>query len=112
MTTSWPMNKTLQVYKDRDGMMGIVDFAYEDDMRYAIKKLDDTEFERGCIVNVSEDTQGTPPRDRSVSRSRRSASRSRSRGRSISRSRSPVGSRSPRYRNAPLEYFPLPKSCL
>ena len=40
--------------KDRDGMMGIVDFAYEEDMRYAIKKLDDTEFEKGCIVFVTE----------------------------------------------------------
>lgn len=73
--------------------MGIVDFAYEDDMKYAIKKLDDTEFERGYIVVVAEDKQGTPPRDRSVSRSRRhSPSRSRSRARSVSRS--PAGSRS------------------
>lgn len=88
------------MYKDRDGLMGIVDFAYEDDMKYAIKKLDDTEFERGSIVTVAEDTQGTPPRDRSGSRSRRSPSRSRSRGRSVSRSRSrsgsPVDSRSRR----------------
>ena len=83
-----------QVYKDRDGMLGIVDFAYEDDMKYAIKKLDDTEFERGCVVTVSEDTEGTPPRDRSVSRPRRS--RSRSRGRSISHSRSPAASASRR----------------
>ena len=89
----------LQVYKDKDGMMGIVDFAYEDDMKYAIKKLDDTEFERGYIVVVAEDNQGTPPRDRSVSR-RRSPSRSRSRARSITRS--PLGSRSRSRRLATL----------
>ena len=85
------------MYKDRDGVMGIVDFAYEDDMKYAIRKLDDTEFERGCVVTVAEDTQGTPPRDRSASKGR-SISRSRSRGRSVSRSRSksPLDSRSRR----------------
>ena len=42
----------LQVYKDGDGMLGIVDFALEDDMKYAIRKLDDSEFERGCYVRV------------------------------------------------------------
>lgn len=85
----------LQVYNDKDGMLGIVDFAYEDDMKYAIRKLDDTEFERGCVVTVAEDNQGTPPRDRSASRGR-SVSRSRSRGRSASRSKSPANSRSRR----------------
>ena len=81
-------------------MMGIVDFAYEDDMKYAIRKLDDTEFEKGCIVTVAEDNEGTPPRDRSASRGR-SASRSRSRGRSVSRSKSPVDSRSRRSASSP-----------
>lgn len=33
-------------------MLGIVDFAMEDDLKYAIRKLDDTEFERGCYVRV------------------------------------------------------------
>ena len=76
-------------------MLGIVDFAYEEDMKYAVKKLDDTEFERGCIVTITEDNQGTPPRNRSASRGR-SLSRSRSRGRSVSRSKSRVDSRSRR----------------
>lgn len=34
-----------QVFRDRgDKMMGIVDFATKDDMKYALRKLDDTEF--------------------------------------------------------------------
>ena len=55
----------VQVYRDRDGMMGIVDFAYKDDMDYAIRKLDDTEFERGIYVRVREDRGGASPRNRS-----------------------------------------------
>ena len=46
-------------------MMGIVDFAYRDDMDYAIRKLDDTEFERGIYVRVREDRGGASPRNRS-----------------------------------------------
>ncbi len=34
----------LQVFRDRHGMMGIVDYASKDDMKYALRKLDDTEF--------------------------------------------------------------------
>ena len=56
----------VQVYRDRDGMMGIVDFAYRDDMDYAIRKLDDTEFERGIYVRVREDRGGASPRNRSA----------------------------------------------
>jgi len=74
-------------------MVGIVDFALEDDLKYAIRKLDDTEFERGCYVRVKEDMDGSPGRSRSRSPKRRShrrsPSRSRSRGRSASKSRSP-----------------------
>ncbi|KAH0766696.1 hypothetical protein KY285_002567 [Solanum tuberosum] len=33
-----------QVFRDRDGMRGIVDYTNYDDMRYAIKKLDDSLF--------------------------------------------------------------------
>lgn len=80
------------VFKDGDGMVGIVDFALEDDLKYAIRKLDDTEFERGCYVRVKEDTEGSPGRSRSRSPKRRSRrrspSRSRSRDRSASKSRS------------------------
>ncbi len=42
--TSWVMLAP-QVFRDRgDKMMGIVDFATKDDMKYALRKLDDTEF--------------------------------------------------------------------
>ncbi len=38
-----------QVFRDRHGMMGIVDYASKDDMKYALRKLDDTEFKvRPC----------------------------------------------------------------
>lgn len=33
-----------QVFRDRRGMTGIVDYTNYDDMKYAIRKLDDTEF--------------------------------------------------------------------
>ncbi|KAI8548119.1 hypothetical protein RHMOL_Rhmol07G0247400 [Rhododendron molle] len=33
-----------QVFRDRDGMRGIVDYTSYDDMRYAIRKLDDSLF--------------------------------------------------------------------
>ena len=33
-----------QVFRDGSGMMGIVDYAAKDDMKYALRKLDDTEF--------------------------------------------------------------------
>ncbi|KAK2965506.1 hypothetical protein RJ640_008856 [Escallonia rubra] len=33
-----------QVFRDGDGAMGIVDYTNYEDMRYAIRKLDDTEF--------------------------------------------------------------------
>ncbi|KAK4378902.1 hypothetical protein RND71_000764 [Anisodus tanguticus] len=33
-----------QVFRDRDGMRGIVDYTNYDDMKYAIKKLDDSLF--------------------------------------------------------------------
>ena len=40
-----PINTVdLQVFRDRHGMMGIVDYASKDDMKYALRKIDDTEF--------------------------------------------------------------------
>ncbi|KAK9673142.1 hypothetical protein RND81_12G149300 [Saponaria officinalis] len=72
------------VYKDRryGGMVGVVDYANYDDMKRAIRKLDDTEFRnafsRGYIR----------VREYNSSPYRRSRSRSYSRGRSYSRSRS------------------------
>lgn len=77
--------------------MGIVDFAYEEDMKYAIKKLDDTEFERGYFIRVREDA-GEQARDSYRSRSpprRRERSRSRSPARSASRSPARSLSKSP-----------------
>jgi hypothetical protein len=75
-----------------------VDYTNYEDMRYAIKKLDDTEFQNAfsrAYVRVREydskrDDDRSPSRERSRSRGKsRSRSRSRSRGRSRSRSKSP-----------------------
>ncbi|KAG6467103.1 hypothetical protein ZIOFF_075075 [Zingiber officinale] len=33
-----------QIYRDGDGVMGLVDYTNSEDMKYAIRKLDDTEF--------------------------------------------------------------------
>ncbi|KAA8545184.1 hypothetical protein F0562_019927 [Nyssa sinensis] len=85
-----------QVFRDRDGMRGIVDYTNSDDMKYAIRKLDDSlfrnQFDRAYIRVMEYD-------------SRRSYSRSRSRSPYMSRSRSPSRSysyssrsRSPRAR--------------
>ncbi|GMP87658.1 hypothetical protein CsSME_00039942 [Camellia sinensis var. sinensis] len=80
-----------QVFRDASGTTGIVDYTNNDDMKYAIRKLDDSEFRNAftrAIVRV---------REYKSSRSRsRSRSRSYSRGRSYSRSRSLSPSRSRR----------------
>ncbi|XP_039002928.1 serine/arginine-rich-splicing factor SR34-like [Hibiscus syriacus] len=81
-----------QVFRDGGGTTGIVDYTNYDDMKYAVKKLDDSEFRNAfsrAYVRVKEydskrDSSRSPSRGRSVSRSR-----SRSRGRSKSRSKSP-----------------------
>lgn len=86
-----------QVFRDGSGTRGIVDYTNYDDMKYAIKKLDDSEFRNAfsrAYVRVREydskrDSSRSPSRGRSLSRSR-----SRSRGRSYSRSKS--RSKSPR----------------
>ncbi|KAK8499496.1 hypothetical protein V6N12_011581 [Hibiscus sabdariffa] len=83
-----------QVFRDGGGTTGIVDYTNYDDMKYAIKKLDDSEFRNAfsrAYVRVKEydskrDSSRSPSRGRSLSKSR---SRSRSRGRSKSRSKSP-----------------------
>ncbi|KAM7481623.1 hypothetical protein LguiB_006206 [Lonicera macranthoides] len=69
-----------QVFRDRDGMRGIVDYTNYDDMKYAIRKLNDSMFRNSfskAYIRVEE-------YDR-----RRSYSRSPSRSPYISRSRSP-----------------------
>lgn len=96
-----------QVFRDGRGLVGIVDYTNYDDMKYAIRKLDDSEFknpfDRGFIRVREEKSSGgrrsySRSRSRSYTRSRsrsRSVSRSRSRSRSPSRSRSRSPSRSP-----------------
>ncbi|XP_052148937.1 serine/arginine-rich splicing factor SR34A-like isoform X2 [Oryza glaberrima] len=104
-----------EVYREGGGTVGIVDYTNYDDMKYAIKKLDDSEFRNAFSkghIRVKEydgkrarsySRSRSPSRSRSKSRSlsksprtRRSASRSRSRSRSVSsRSRSASKGRSP-----------------
>ncbi|XP_010556739.1 PREDICTED: serine/arginine-rich-splicing factor SR34 [Tarenaya hassleriana] len=93
-----------QVFRDGRGTTGIVDYTSYEDMKYAIKKLDDSEFRNAFsrgYVRVREydsrrDSSRSPGRGRSYSRSH---SRSRSRSRRI-RSRSSSKSRSPKARSS------------
>ncbi|KAK0600647.1 hypothetical protein LWI29_017055 [Acer saccharum] len=94
-----------QVFRDRGGMTGIVDYTTYDDMKYAIYKLDRSEFQNAfsrAIVRVREyDSKRGYSRSRSrspyYSRSRSQSpyySRSRSHSPYHSRSQSPVYSHS------------------
>ncbi|XVF31390.1 hypothetical protein REPUB_Repub16aG0142000 [Reevesia pubescens] len=89
-----------QVFRDRGGMTGIVDYTNSDDMKYAIRKLDDSEFRNAfsrAFIRVKEydsryDSRRSYSRSPSLSPYSRSPSRSRSyssRSRSRSRSKSP-----------------------
>lgn len=77
-----------QVFRDNNGTTGVVDYTNYDDMKYAIRKLDDTEFKNPfsrSYIRVKEySSKGSMSRSRS-----RSFSRSRSRSRTQSPSRSP-----------------------
>ncbi|KAI4301409.1 hypothetical protein L6164_034691 [Bauhinia variegata] len=86
-----------QVFHDGRGTTGIVDYTNYEDMKYAIKKLDDSEFRnafsRACVrvreYDSRRDSSRSPSRGRSYSRGKsysRSRSRSNSRGRSQSKS--------------------------
>uniref|UniRef100_A0A2P2J5K5 Arginine/serine-rich splicing factor n=3 Tax=Rhizophora mucronata TaxID=61149 RepID=A0A2P2J5K5_RHIMU len=84
-----------QVFRDRGGMTGIVDYTNYEDMKYAIRKLDDSEFRNAfshAYVRVREyDSRRrsySRSRSRSLNLTRRSYSRSRSRSRSYSYQRS------------------------
>ncbi|TYI11561.1 hypothetical protein ES332_A09G215200v1 [Gossypium tomentosum] len=82
-----------EISRDSDGTFGIVDYTNYDDMKYAIRKLDDTEFRNPwarAYIRV-ERYESSPSRSRSRSRSVR---RDRSRSRERSASKSPVKSRS------------------
>ncbi|KAG8472766.1 hypothetical protein CXB51_034667 [Gossypium anomalum] len=85
-----------QVFRDRGGMTGIVDYTNYDDMKYAIRKLDDSEFRNAfsrAYIRVKEyDSRYDSRRSYSRSPSRSPYSRSPSRSysyRSRSRSKSP-----------------------
>ncbi|KAG5410582.1 hypothetical protein IGI04_006901 [Brassica rapa subsp. trilocularis] len=89
-----------QVYRDGRGTTGIVDYTSYEDMKYAIKKLDDTEFRNAFSRGYVRVREYDSRRDsRSPSRGR-SYSKSRSRGRSHSRSRSRSTSRSPKAKSS------------
>jgi hypothetical protein len=60
------------VFRDRGGLIGVVEFENQDDLDLAIRKLDDTEFKNPferCYVRVIDDSD--------YKRDRRSRSRSR-----------------------------------
>ncbi|KAL0794706.1 hypothetical protein Bca101_066083 [Brassica carinata] len=93
-----------EVFRDRGGMSGVVDYSNYDDMKYAIRKLDDSEFRNAfsrayirvreyVSRSVSRSPYYSRSRSRSYSYSSRSVSPARSRSRSV-RSRTPL-SRSP-----------------
>ncbi|KAL9447263.1 hypothetical protein AB3S75_014854 [Citrus x aurantiifolia] len=86
-----------QVFRDRGGMTGIVDYTSYDDMKYAVRKLDRSEFRNAfsrSYVRVREYD------------SRRSYSRSPSRSPYYSRSRS----RSPYYLRSRSPYYSRSRS--
>lgn len=67
----------VNVFRDRGGVLGVVEFDTPEDLARAIRKLDDTEFrnpfERAYIrvVDDSDDKRNHGKRSRSRSRSRR-----------------------------------------
>ncbi|XP_010230838.1 serine/arginine-rich splicing factor SR30 isoform X2 [Brachypodium distachyon] len=85
------------VYREAGAIVGIVDYTNYDDMKYAIRKLDGTEFRNAfsrSYIRVREYDARSRSRSRSLSYSRsRSCSRSES-PRSVSRSPLPVDERS------------------
>ncbi|KAK3020844.1 hypothetical protein RJ639_045526, partial [Escallonia herrerae] len=87
-----------QVFREGAGSTGIVDYTNYDDMRYAIRKLDDSEFRNSIsrgVIRVKEYSS----RSRSRSRSQPRGSRSRTLSGSRSRSKSPKAKPSRRSRS-------------
>ncbi|CAA6663428.1 unnamed protein product [Spirodela intermedia] len=80
-----------QVFREGNGTTGIVDYTNYDDMKYAIRKLDDSEFRNAfsrSYIRVKEyDSKRSLSRSRSRSYSRSPSPR---RSRSRSQSKSPV----------------------
>ncbi|MQM01565.1 hypothetical protein Taro_034322 [Colocasia esculenta] len=88
-----------QVFRDGNGTTGIVDYTNYDDMKYAIRKLDDSEFRNAFTRSYIRVREYDSRRSLSKSRSRsysRSRSPKRSYSRSRSRSKSPVAKESRR----------------
>ncbi|KAH9689450.1 serine/arginine-rich-splicing factor SR34 [Citrus sinensis] len=100
-----------QVFRDRGGMTGIVDYTSYDDMKYAIRKLDRSEFRNAFSRSYVRVREYDSRRSYSRSPSRSPYySRSRSRSPYYSRSRSP--SRSWSYSPRSRSYSPRGKySC-
>ncbi|KAK4273427.1 hypothetical protein QN277_021833 [Acacia crassicarpa] len=100
-----------EVFQERGGMTGIVDYTNYDDMKYAIRKLDDSEFRNAfsrAYIRVREydrrSYSRSPSRD-----SRRSYSRSYSRSPYRSQSRSRSWSQDHSYRGRGRSYSPKVK---
>ncbi|KAF8047555.1 hypothetical protein N665_2951s0003, partial [Sinapis alba] len=90
-----------QVYRDGRGTTGIVDYTSYEDLKYAIKKFNDTEFRNAFSQYDSRRDSRSPSNGRSYSKScSRSRSRSRRRRHSRSRSRGRSESRSPKAKSS------------
>ncbi|KAF8394586.1 hypothetical protein HHK36_020800 [Tetracentron sinense] len=82
-----------QVFRAGGGTTGIVDYTNYDDMKYAIRKLDDSEFRNAfsrASRSRSKSPLPSPPRRKRVSKSPKKRIPSKSRSRSLSRSHSPA----------------------
>ncbi|OMO86731.1 hypothetical protein CCACVL1_09491 [Corchorus capsularis] len=104
-----------QVFRDRGGMRGIVDYTNYDDMKYAIRKLDDSEFRNAfsrAYIRVKEyDSRRSYSRSPSRSPYSRSPSRSRSySSKSRSRSKSPRAKYSRQSRSVSRSVSPRSRS--
>ncbi|CDP17134.1 unnamed protein product [Coffea canephora] len=91
-----------QVFREGSGTTGIVDYTNYDDMKYSIRKLDESEFRNSfsrATIRVKEyDSSRSRSRSRSYSRGK-SGSRSPSNSRSRSMSKSPKAKSSGRSRS-------------
>ncbi|XP_024964921.1 serine/arginine-rich-splicing factor SR34-like isoform X2 [Cynara cardunculus var. scolymus] len=96
-----------QVFKEGGGTTGIVDYTNYDDMKYAIRKLDDSEFRNAFSRGVIRVKEYDSSRSRSRSRSR---SKSYSRSRSRSRSKSPKAKSSRRSKSRSRSASPRSRS--
>lgn len=105
-----------QVFREGSGTTGIVDYTNYDDMKYAIKKLDESEFRNAfsrSTIRVKEHDSRSRSRSRSYSRGKSgSRSRSRSYSRSRSRSKSPKAKSSKRTRSRSRSVSSQPRSGL